>query len=140
MQFTSTQKRTATWCLITLLVVLALWQLGRVLTPFVVAAVLAYALAPGVNTLVRRGVPREAARDFLLGHMNVLGAVIFKETEGVFSDGCNKAIPLYFSDKHSNKSLLKIGSRSQQRVEKAPRHLKIVFVSICWITGVHSHD
>ena len=24
--------------------------------------------------------------------MNVLGAVIFKETEGVFSDACNKAI------------------------------------------------
>lgn len=39
-----------------------------------------------------RGVPREAARDFLLGHMNVLAAVIFEETPGVFSDACNKAI------------------------------------------------
>jgi D-apionate oxidoisomerase len=45
-----------------------------------------------LDEVVRRGVPREAARDFLLGHMNVLGAVIFKETEGVFSDACNKAI------------------------------------------------
>ena len=36
--------------------------------------------------------PREAARDFLLGHLNVLGAVIFGEVEGVFSDACNKAI------------------------------------------------
>jgi D-apionate oxidoisomerase len=45
-----------------------------------------------LDEVVSRGVPREAARDFLLGHMNVLGAVIFKETEGVFSDACNKAI------------------------------------------------
>lgn len=45
-----------------------------------------------LDEVVRRGVPREAARDFLLGHMNVLGAVIFKEVDGVFSDACNKAI------------------------------------------------
>ena len=45
-----------------------------------------------LDEVVRLGVPREAARDFLLGHMNVLGAVIFKETDGVFSDACNKAI------------------------------------------------
>jgi predicted PurR-regulated permease PerM len=51
MQFTSTQKRTATWCLIVALAVLALWFLGPVLTPFVVAAVLAYALTPVVNKL-----------------------------------------------------------------------------------------
>ncbi|MDW5443766.1 AI-2E family transporter [Polaromonas sp. SM01] len=51
MQFTSTQKRTATWCLIAALIVLALWFLGPVLTPFVVAGVLAYALAPLVDKL-----------------------------------------------------------------------------------------
>jgi D-apionate oxidoisomerase len=45
-----------------------------------------------LDEVVHRGVPREAARDFLLGHMNVLGAVIFGETQGVFSDACNKAI------------------------------------------------
>jgi D-apionate oxidoisomerase len=45
-----------------------------------------------LDEVTRRGVPREAARDFLLGHMNVLGAVIFGETQGVFSDACNKAI------------------------------------------------
>jgi hypothetical protein len=37
-------------------------------------------------------VPADAARDFLLGHMNILGAVIFDEIEGQFSDACNKAI------------------------------------------------
>lgn len=51
MQFTSTQKRASAWCLIAALIVLALWLLGPVLTPFVVAAVLAYALTPLVNKL-----------------------------------------------------------------------------------------
>ncbi len=55
MQFTNTQKRASAWCLIAALVVLALWQLGPVLTPFVVAAVLAYALTPLVNKLDRLG-------------------------------------------------------------------------------------
>jgi D-apionate oxidoisomerase len=45
-----------------------------------------------LDEVERKGVPREAARDFLLGHMNVLGSVIFKEADGVFSDACNKAI------------------------------------------------
>ena len=51
MQFTNTQKRASAWCLIAALVVLALGLLGPVLTPFVVAAVLAYALTPLVNRL-----------------------------------------------------------------------------------------
>ncbi|MDP2001240.1 MAG: AI-2E family transporter [Rhodoferax sp.] len=55
MQFTSTQKRTLTWCLIAALAVLTLWLLGAVLTPFVVAAVLAYALTPMVNKLDNLG-------------------------------------------------------------------------------------
>ena len=55
MQFTNTQKRASAWCLIAALVVLALWLLGPVLTPFVVAAVLAYALTPLVNRIDRIG-------------------------------------------------------------------------------------
>ena len=55
MQFTNTQKRASAWCLIAALIVLALWLLGPVLTPFVVAAVLAYALTPLVNKLDRMG-------------------------------------------------------------------------------------
>ena len=51
MHFTPTQKRASAWCLIAALIVLALWLLGPVLTPFVVAAVLAYALTPLVNKL-----------------------------------------------------------------------------------------
>lgn len=45
-----------------------------------------------MDEVVARGVPAEAARDFLLGHMNILGAVIFQHVPGVFSDACNKAI------------------------------------------------
>ena len=51
MQFTNTQKRASAWCLIAAVIVLALWLLGPVLTPFVVAAVLAYALTPLVNSI-----------------------------------------------------------------------------------------
>ncbi|MGU3398925.1 phosphogluconate dehydrogenase C-terminal domain-containing protein [Brucellaceae bacterium D45D] len=57
-----------------------------------VAASLLVVMKQAMDECVRRGVPEEAARDFLLGHMNVLGAVIFGEVEGVFSDACNKAI------------------------------------------------
>ena len=55
MQFSSTQKRAAAWCLIAAAIVLALWLLGSVLTPFVVAAVMAYALTPLVNKLDSMG-------------------------------------------------------------------------------------
>lgn len=55
MQFTSTQKRTAAWCLIAALALLVLWLLGPVLTPFVVAFVMAYALTPVVDKLDHMG-------------------------------------------------------------------------------------
>jgi hypothetical protein len=57
-----------------------------------VCATLLDVMREAMDEAVARGVPAEAARDFLLGHMNVLGSVIFKEVDGVFSDACNKAI------------------------------------------------
>ncbi|TCQ05951.1 coenzyme F420-dependent NADP oxidoreductase-like protein [Rhizobium sp. PP-F2F-G36] len=57
-----------------------------------VCASLLVVMSQALDECVKRGVPEQAARDFLLGHMNVLGAVIFKEVDGVFSDACNKAI------------------------------------------------
>lgn len=54
MLLTSTQTRFATWTLIALAAVWLLWWLGPVLTPFIVATILAYALAPAVDSLVRR--------------------------------------------------------------------------------------
>ncbi len=57
-----------------------------------VAASLLDVMREAMDEVVRRGVPQPAARDFLLGHLNILAAVIFKEQPGVFSDACNKAI------------------------------------------------
>jgi hypothetical protein len=57
-----------------------------------VAASLLVVMKQAMDECGARGVPEEAARDFLLGHLNVLGAVIFGEVQGVFSDACNKAI------------------------------------------------
>lgn len=51
MQFTPAQKRFAAWTLIAALLGYALQLLAPVLTPFVVASVLAYALTPLVNWL-----------------------------------------------------------------------------------------
>ncbi len=57
-----------------------------------VCATLLVAMKEAMDEVVRRGVDREAARDFLLGHMNTIGAVVMEEVPGVFSDACNKAI------------------------------------------------
>ncbi|AHK70499.1 hypothetical protein GLS_c05840 [Gluconobacter oxydans DSM 3504] len=57
-----------------------------------VAATLLVVMREAMDEVVARGVDKVAARDFLLGHLNVLGSVIFEETPGVFSDACNKAI------------------------------------------------
>lgn len=47
----------------------------------------------GMDEAVRRGVPAEAARDFILGHLNVEIAIVFGELKnGTFSDGAKKAI------------------------------------------------
>jgi predicted PurR-regulated permease PerM len=55
MQFTPTQKTITTWGAIAAVFGLALWLLGPVLAPFVVAAVLAYALTPVVDWLDHLG-------------------------------------------------------------------------------------
>ena len=51
MQLTFSQKHALAWAAIALVIGLILWFLGPVLTPFVVAAVLSYALTPLVNWL-----------------------------------------------------------------------------------------
>ena len=57
-----------------------------------VCATLLDVMRVAMDEVVARGVPKDAARDFLLGHMTILAAVIFKEIPGQFSDACNKAI------------------------------------------------
>jgi len=57
-----------------------------------VCATLLDVMREAMDEVVSRGVPADAARDFLLGHMTILSAVIFKQIPGQFSDACNKAI------------------------------------------------
>jgi ketol-acid reductoisomerase len=44
----------------------------------------------GYERVVAAGVPEEAARDFVLGHLRIQIAVLFKEVNGTFSDAAYK--------------------------------------------------
>ncbi|MFN8255558.1 MAG: phosphogluconate dehydrogenase C-terminal domain-containing protein [Bacteroidales bacterium] len=57
------------------------------------ASTCVYICQQGMEEIIKRGVPAEAARDFLLGHLRIQMAVLFKELPGaVFSDAANKAL------------------------------------------------
>jgi predicted PurR-regulated permease PerM len=77
MNLSSAQRQALAWLFIALGVGLVLWALGPVMTPFLIAAVLAYALQPAVEALVRRRLPRPLAvcvvvLSALLGAVSVL--------------------------------------------------------------------
>lgn len=58
-----------------------------------IGATLALALREATDEAVRRGVPRDAAHDFILGHLNIELAIAFGIfPEGKFSDGALYAI------------------------------------------------
>ncbi len=61
MNLSSTQRRTLSWLALGLVALGLLWLLAPVLTPFLIGAVLAYALHPAVERLATRGVPRVLA-------------------------------------------------------------------------------
>lgn len=68
-----------------------------------VGATLALALREATDEAVRRGVPEQAAIDFMLGHLNIELAIAFGVfPEGKFSDGALHAIakarPMIFRD------------------------------------------
>lgn len=56
----------------------------------------------GYDKIVELGVPANAARDFVLGHLRIQIAVLFKETNGTFSDAAYKiskrAKPIIFKE------------------------------------------
>lgn len=58
MTLNASQRRSLVWLGVAAAAVLLLWLLGPVLTPFAIAAVLAYALHPAVEALAARRVPR----------------------------------------------------------------------------------
>jgi D-apionate oxidoisomerase len=52
-----------------------------------------YVIRQGLDEVIKKGVPPDAARDFLLGHLRIQLAVLFNELPGaVFSDAANKAL------------------------------------------------
>jgi len=52
-----------------------------------------FVIREGLDEVIKRGVPADAARDFLLGHLRIQMAVLFNELPGaVFSDAANKAL------------------------------------------------
>jgi predicted PurR-regulated permease PerM len=59
--FTPYQRRAMIWFGIALVVGILLWLLSPVLTPFLLGAILAYILHPGVSWLTRRRVPKGLA-------------------------------------------------------------------------------
>jgi predicted PurR-regulated permease PerM len=61
MNLTAPQRQTIAWTGISLAALLLIWLLAPVLTPFVIGAVLAYALHPAVERLAARRVPRVLA-------------------------------------------------------------------------------
>ncbi len=61
MNLSTTQRRTLTWLMIAVAAFGLLWLLAPVLTPFIVGAVIAYALRPAVERLASRRVPRVLA-------------------------------------------------------------------------------
>jgi D-apionate oxidoisomerase len=57
-----------------------------------VAATCLTVVREAMDEAIARGVPADAARDFLLGHINVELAILFDEIEWDFSDGAKVAI------------------------------------------------
>jgi hypothetical protein len=60
-----------------------------------------YMIREAIDEAVRRGVPEEAAIDFILGHMNINTAILFGFLDIQFSDGAKLAVerarPLLFN-------------------------------------------
>ena len=57
-----------------------------------IGSMLAVLYGEALDEAVRRGVPYEAARDFMLGHINIQLAIVFGEAGNPFSDACKIAI------------------------------------------------
>ncbi|MDF2960444.1 MAG: semialdehyde dehydrogenase [Paenibacillus sp.] len=63
-----------------------------------IGATAAMLVRDAMDEAVRRGVPEAAARDFMLGHMNILLAVAFGEAKNPLSDACQIAVE--YGNKH----------------------------------------
>ena len=57
-----------------------------------VAASCIAVIREAMDEVIRRGVPQAAARDFVLGHVNIPLAILFDEVESPFSEGAQRVI------------------------------------------------
>lgn len=57
-----------------------------------VAATCITVLREGMDEAIKKGVPAQAAKDFMMGHINIELAIVFDEIDWEFSDGAKKAI------------------------------------------------
>lgn len=57
-----------------------------------VAATCITVMREAMDEAIRRGVPAQAARDFMMGHINVELAIVFEVIDWEFSDGAKNAI------------------------------------------------
>jgi hypothetical protein len=67
-----------------------------------VGATLVTALRKATDVAIQKGVPRDAAMDFMLGHLGIEMGLLFEDHPGRFSDGAilaiEKAMPRIFRD------------------------------------------
>ncbi len=76
-----------------------------------------YVIRKGLDEVIKQGIPADAAKDFLLGHLNIQLAVLFDQIPGaVFSDAANKAIERGMSElfKPDWKKVLEIENVKEQ--------------------------
>jgi predicted PurR-regulated permease PerM len=90
MALTLTQRRSISWLAIGLVAALFVWLLAPVLTPFVVGAVMAYALHPMVERLVRMRCPRIVA----VGVVEVIALLVLLAVVLLIVPIMSKEIPL----------------------------------------------
>jgi len=57
-----------------------------------VALTCMFVMKEAMDEVVRRGVPAAAARDFLLGHININIGILFGYLDAQFSDGARLAV------------------------------------------------
>lgn len=76
-----------------------------------ISSMMVTVLGEAMDEAVRRGVPYEAAKDFMLGHINVQLAIVFEKTNP-FSDACLVAI------EYGKKAMLKDGWKDLYNPDK----------------------
>lgn len=85
-----------------------------------ISSMLATIMGEAMEEAVKRGVPYEAARDFMLGHVNIQLAIVFGEAGNPFSDACLVAI------EYGKRYMLKEGWRKLFDEEKVKEQIEVM--------------